>query len=166
MNSSSLILIYKSLIHPVILYCSSLWGFAAKCHLNRVFVLQKKIIRILGNFSYRQHSAPFFSENRLLTVRSCSIYMTLVFVFKFVYFQERQNWFRFYCNISYRTRSSHTRNLEIPFFRTNHSRQSILYIGPKNWNSLPTEIRSIEDFNNFKRNVKLFLLELQMSEWN
>ena len=44
--------------------------------------------------------------------------------------------------------------LFVPLIRSEHSRQSIDYVGPVQWNGLPTSFRTIDDFVELKKNLK------------
>ena len=59
-----LILIYKSLISPVFYYGLCLWG----CNTNRVFLLQKRILRIITGSYYIAHTEPIFKALKLLNI--------------------------------------------------------------------------------------------------
>ena len=66
--------VYLSLIQPYITYCIPLWGQnISSSALNRLFVLQKKCIRIVCGSSEKvngsfQHTKPMFFKLKLLTV--------------------------------------------------------------------------------------------------
>ena len=51
-----LLKIFQSLIYPYITYRLAAWGQAAKTHLNKILLLQKRALRII-NFSDRFHHA-------------------------------------------------------------------------------------------------------------
>ena len=66
--------VYLSLVQPYITYCLPLWGQnSSSCVLNRLFVLQKKCVRIICNSSSKingsfQHTKPMFFKLKLLTI--------------------------------------------------------------------------------------------------
>lgn len=53
------LLIYKSLLRPIITYGCTVWGAASKTQINKIQVLQNKILRIATN-------APWFIRNKHL----------------------------------------------------------------------------------------------------
>ena len=62
-------------------------------------------------------------------------------------------------NHSHRTRSVLNQNLNLPLFTLTKCQRSFLYNGIKIWNSLPLDIRTIDDdLNSFKRLLKNHLL--------
>ena len=65
--------VYLSLIQPYLTYCIQLWGQGSSSALNRLFVLQKKCIRIVCGSSEKvngsfQHTKPMFFKLKLLSV--------------------------------------------------------------------------------------------------
>ena len=46
----------------------------------------------------------------------------------------------------------------IPFARTNTRLSSIKYAGPRNWNAIPTSIRSLPLLHIFKRKLRTYII--------
>ena len=60
LNKKSLVGLYNSYIYPYLIYCVESWGNIAKCHLDPLlFILQKKIIRIITFSSYDKSAVSF-----------------------------------------------------------------------------------------------------------
>ena len=115
----------------------------------------------MSGASYDAHSLPLFIDNKLLTLKNCSVYTSMLFIFKCLMYHDNFTWFKFYENTRYDTRASSRLNLEIPRYRTSHSRQSIALAGPKIWNTIPLEIKSQDSYDSFKRSIKMYLLQQQ-----
>ena len=60
------ILSLNSYIYPYLTYCVEVWRSASKCHLNSLFLLQKKIIRIMTFSSFLAHTDPIFEDLAIL----------------------------------------------------------------------------------------------------
>ena len=58
--------VYFSLFYSFILYDSLAWQFTSKTNLNRVFILQKKCLRIITFSFYKDHSNPLFKDLKAL----------------------------------------------------------------------------------------------------
>ena len=54
--------LYYSLVYPYLIYCVSVWGSTYQSNLSRVFILQKKIIRIISKVSFDSHTDVLFKE--------------------------------------------------------------------------------------------------------
>ena len=81
-NTTTLLNLYNTLILPFISYCIHVWGAAAEIHLNKIHILQKKIIRIISGVRPRTHTKPFFDEFKVLTVHQLYNYYVGVFMYK------------------------------------------------------------------------------------
>jgi hypothetical protein len=58
--------LYYTFIYPYLLYCNLVWGGTFPGHLQPLFLLQKKIIRIVTNSDYLAHTDPLFRQTSIL----------------------------------------------------------------------------------------------------
>ena len=65
---SALLVLYSTLILPYLNYGILAWGNAAKSRLDKILLLQKKVLRIICNTSYRAHTDILFRQNRILKI--------------------------------------------------------------------------------------------------
>ena len=61
-------LLYYSLVYPYLTYCNLTWSPTYVTNLNRIFVIQKRIVSAITNAPYRAHSAPIFAQLKLLDI--------------------------------------------------------------------------------------------------
>ena len=61
-----LLSLYFSLVHSYLSYGTCVWGNANEIRLNKIRVLQKKVVRIIANVEYNVHSNPLFKELKIL----------------------------------------------------------------------------------------------------
>ena len=59
---TSLISLYYTFVYPHLLYCNLAWGNSAESHLNQLFVLQKKVIRIINKVPHNSHTNNLFKK--------------------------------------------------------------------------------------------------------
>lgn len=125
------LLIYHSLFASHLNYCLLVWGTTSATNINRLFLLQKKIIRSICNENFDSHTAPLFS--RLEVIKFPSLYnyqLSTMFV------KERNSIQRKICtlaNLRPNARHYGTRSPEIwhvPFARTNYGKQLICHTLP------------------------------------
>ena len=62
----ALLHIYYSYIYPHFIYWIKVWGNASHCHLHPIFLLQKKIIRIMTFSPYLAHTEALFINLEIL----------------------------------------------------------------------------------------------------
>ena len=63
---TSLRSLHYSLVYPYLTYCVSVWGSTYHSNLNRIIVLQKKIIRIISQVSFDAHTGLLFKKQEVL----------------------------------------------------------------------------------------------------
>ena len=65
-NHETLLSLYNTMILPFLSYCVHVWGAASAVHLERIYILQKKIVRIICGVAPRTHSRPLFDRLGIL----------------------------------------------------------------------------------------------------
>ena len=83
LNKKCLLSLYHSNIYHFLIYCIEIWGCAAPSHLNSLFLLQKKMIRIMTFAPYHAHTEPIFNSLELLPVEKIFIDRVSIVMFKF-----------------------------------------------------------------------------------
>ena len=68
-RASTLKSLYYALIFPYLNYCVVIWGAAYDNHLEPLFLLQKKAIRIINKAPYLAHTNPLFLSNKILKLK-------------------------------------------------------------------------------------------------
>ena len=161
LSSRTKLTLYYSLIYPYITYCNSTWSSTYVTNLNRIYCLQKRAVRAITNSDYRAHSAPLFSKLEILDIFQINTFQ----IAKFMYSYHKSLLPTLFSNLfnknsqihNYSTRKAN--NYHMHHCRTNLKKFTILYQGPKIWNSLPTKITSLSNFSNFKNELLQFLLK-------
>ena len=110
----------------------------------------KKIVRIIFKQPFRAHTNELFLNAKILKLFDVHLYFLCQFVFK------NGNLFSSNINLNYETRNSD--NLRPQFQRLGLTQKSIMYAAPKAWNSIPSDIRNLENFETFKKELKLFFI--------
>ena len=57
--SSTLLMLYRSLLSPYLLYGLTVWGQAPQTYLNQILVLQKRVLRLIYFAPYRSSAVLF-----------------------------------------------------------------------------------------------------------
>ena len=135
--SKSLLTLYYALIYPYLTYCNLIWASTYVINLERIYLLQNRAVQAISKADYKASSKPLFANLQILDV--FSIYSLQVSSFMYLYHNEALHIsftqiFQTGNQIhQYSTRYSdfyrpHTR-------RTNIKKFSILFQGPRIWNS-------------------------------
>jgi Reverse transcriptase (RNA-dependent DNA polymerase) len=70
----SLRTLYFALFHSHLLYCLPIYSCTTKKNLNKIIVMQKKIIRAISNVKYNAHTEPLFAQLNILPVEKLVTY--------------------------------------------------------------------------------------------
>ena len=153
--------LYYSIVYPHLTYCVEVWGNASKTHLDSLFMMQKKVLRVITSAGFRAHTDPIFADLQLLKLSEIYISYAMTFVFKFMKGMLPKvfnNFFQRNCEVSSRiTRNSH--KLYYPKFKTTLFKSSFKYQCVKEWNA---KIKYVDDkcsVHAFKKRIKNVLLE-------
>ena len=177
--------IYQSFVQSHINYCSLIWGFAAKSHIDALFSKQKQGIRAIMpgfvNYYFKegalpQHTKPFFSEHEILTVHGLIVYNSIILMHKVKNMPQlvpKNISQAFPADIPTKL-SDHTSACSwLQLYGKRHFQNSIFYKGPllsvyadkADVTTLPT----LFSINLFKTSAKKMLLTLQtdgdVNEW-
>ena len=153
--------VYFSLFYSFILYGSLAWQFTSKTNLNRVFILQKKCLRIITFSFYKDHSNPLFKDLKLLKLRD----VLESEIIKFFYKYSRNELPKSVCSIFNLVHEVHTRNtrnnLLIYISRMSTSRygnHSLRGDGASLWNKFFKDFFPSHDLTSFFK-LKSFLMK-------
>ena len=140
--------LYNSLVLPYFNYCITVWGGTFTTHLDRLWKLQKRCIRIVCGKPYLEHTTPLFHTIKILKLQDLYRYQLVLHFYKtktYVQLSRRHN---------YSTRN--IQNTILPYHRLTTTQHSVAFQGSISWNRLPVDIRSSSSFLSFKKAVKQF----------
>ena len=145
--------LYYSLVLPCIQYCILVSGSTYSSKLNRIALLQKRIVRIINKEKFDAHTDPIFKELKILKLDD--IY--LFHLGKFMYLFQNNLLPRPFGNLilrtnqvhNYNTRSSNQNLFYVPFCRTNLRQFCVHYQGPSFFNTLNSDIRNASSVSQF-----------------
>ena len=83
LNKSSLVNLYYSYVYPYLTYCIEVWGCAYPTHLQCLFLLQKKIIRIITFSHYLAHTEPLFMSLEILPLEKIFYHRCGLMMYKY-----------------------------------------------------------------------------------
>ena len=156
---STLNTLYVSLLEPYARYGIEVWGSAAVCHLNGIYLIQKAAVRAVHGLPYDAHTADCFKKSELLNIFQLYKCQTLHLVYKNVKKSCYSNLFPNLVSHSethfYPTRNS--AKFVLPYCKLSNTQRSISYRGPKFWNETPDCIKNSVSLSVFKREIKKYM---------
>ena len=154
-------MLYNSIIVPHLNYCNVIWGHTFKSYLEKLYLLQKRAIRIITKSDYRLPAGPLFVKLGVLPVYELIKFHTLLFMFKL----QNENFpsipsIKFIYNSDIHSYSTRQRNnLRLPRNRTTRACNSFYRVGIKEWNSLNIQIKDSSTVSRFKLLLKRSLVD-------
>lgn len=158
---SVLLCLYHSLIEPYLGYCNIVWGMNRSTSLDKLFISQKKIVRIITFSKLNTHTKPLFSRLSLLTIYQLNVFQVACFVYCCIHNLLPQQ----FCSMFQANNSIHyhnTRNsikLHSISCRLSLRLFTIRIYGVSIWNSLSDNVCNCVSLASFKRNLKSYLLQ-------
>ena len=157
-------LLYYGIFIPFISHGVHVWGLTYPTHLNKVFILQKKIIKCMTFNDIMVPSSPLFHELEFLNLNDINNLQTASFVYECINGLAPQYFENFFTSLSSKysigTRQSKKGNLFLERQNTvQYGVRSIQYAGAKLWNSIPCEFRLASSIKKFRSELKVYLIK-------
>lgn len=160
LSKDSLKTLYNSFILPSLIYCNIIWGGACYSTLHRLFMLQKKAVRIINHSKYRDSTGPIFKSLEIITLFDIHKLQIALFMYNaknkllpnqsvhFLTFSNAENRYVFrsksdFCILPYKTKARET---------------FVAVAGPRLWNLLPDKIKNVNSLILFKRELKSWFI--------
>ena len=143
-----LLMVFHALFQSHCNYAILTWGHTAQA--SRVFKLQRRAVRVVGGLLYRADVRETFMNLKILTLPSLFILSSLVYV------RNNLDRYSLCCDNHYHD-TRYKKNIHLDYMRLKKSRMSTTYFGPKFFNKLPENIRSLRG-KQFVGSVKKYLL--------
>ena len=142
LNKTALISLYYSLIYPYIIYCNEVWGLGYASHRMKLFILQKRAIRLICHASRDAPSNPLFKDLKILKINDINSHLITILMFKLQH-NELPLVFNdiFKCNSSVHSHDTRqSLELHIPLVTTNYTQMTVRYVGVILWNIMMRQI--------------------------
>lgn len=147
LDKKSLLSVYYALVYSNLSYNIIVWGQSVDT--NRIFILQKRILRIIFDMGYRESCRTMFRKEGILTLTSIYIFKLLIYI------HTNRNKLPI-SDHQYSTRKKG--DIYINKCNLTLYKKSPLYAGSYLYNKLPPNIKNFHNMNKFKAELKRFLI--------
>lgn len=137
---------YSLMSYGILFWCGS--------HSQEVFIIQKRVIRIIAGYGVLESCRGLFRRYNILTVYGVYLYESLCFVYK-----NKDTFREAMTNHQHNTR--HRNNFCYPLHTSNLLEKGCYYMCLKWYNLLPRHIKEINSLQHFKRKIKNILIQLE-----
>ena len=144
--------LYTSFFHSHLLYCTNIYSCTSQTNLNKIYMQQKKAIRIITNSSYTAHTGPLFTRLHILPLEQIITQARLTFMHSIYYEYAPHSFTNTWQTHSQRNPDINLRNatdFEITFPRIELYKRLPIYSLPHTWNSHDT-IRYYSNITTFR----------------
>ena len=144
--------LYFSFIYSRIAYGIEVYGNCSKHNLNKLQVLQNKIIKLLLSYEYRTDTNFIHKNLNIMKIHDIQIVNIINFVNNCLLGRNPppfDNYYRYH-NTPYNLREN---TLIAPRPRTAFGAQSLKILGAKLWNDTPNELKAHQYKLNFKKHI-------------
>ena len=152
--------LYQTLIQPHLDYGITFWGGAHNTNLNKLTVIQKKVIRNITNSKYNQHTDPLFKELKILKLKQLYTLQAAKLIYKATQGELPKPLVKLYkpnTEIHQHNTRQHN-NPHIRYRRTQRASNQINHKGPEIWSNLNNHLKSCTNTKTFTNSLKQFLL--------
>ena len=149
-----LIIMYNAHVLPHLQYCTPIWCNTYQTHLLPLIRLQKKIIRIVTNSTYYEHTHPLFKATNILKLFDINKLQIAIYMYKLLHSGNNTV---LHSQHSYPTRTRD--DLLSPLHNLTIFQHSLSFTGPKIWNLLPTELKHSYTLITFKKSYKKHIID-------
>ena len=143
----------SAIVQPHITYCIPIWGSTYPTHLQKVFLLQKKAIRIITNSHFLEHTQPLFKSVNILNLYDTIKLEIGCYMYKNINTHEYNR-----AQHNYNTRYRH--DVRTPAHHLSSFENSLSFNGPLIWNKIPQDIKNKPSVQSFRNSYKKYLLSV------
>lgn len=142
--------LYYSFFYPHINYGISVWGNTSNNNLNRIRVLQKRVLKSVYNVNLWSSSIPLYQKSKLLNITQLYRFACLIFIDKSIKNDPRSP---FELNTE-NTRTRSDFKLKVPLCNTAKKYTSIFFEGVKIFNEYYKNWWSLKTYPAIKNEIK------------
>jgi Reverse transcriptase (RNA-dependent DNA polymerase) len=149
--------VYNAFVHSHLNYLVGIWGNAYEKYLNKLKVMQNKVIKIMYNYPLRKHTVELYNETKKFNLNSMNFVALCTLIYRVVNNLIKNDFELIFNREFHRHNTRQAINLHIDFRRTNMGKMSILTKGVNYYNELPKNIKQSKSLFIFKKKLKEFV---------
>ena len=136
LHKPSLFTFWYSFDYPYLIYCNQVWGSNYPTVINKLVLIQKKLVRIITCSPYRTRTEPLMYANKMLSVSDINRYLTGTFMYQCIHKEAPEMVLNlFHTNSNFHDHDTrHSEDLHVPYGRIAVRKFSIKIHGANLWN--------------------------------
>ena len=165
LNTEILIILYKSLIHCHFLYCIQIYSSVSSNAMKKLFLQQKKAIRIVTNSRFNSHTVPLFKKYEILPIDEQAKHSKILFMYDYIHNKLpnsfHETWKRNHQRQQGIMQLRNANHFHIPFIRLETYMKFPIAEIPKLWNEIVIDKELDDNVSRklFSDEIKAFFLD-------
>jgi len=162
LNDKAMYTLYSSFVLPYFQYCCEIWGHGSASNCTKLFLLQKRAIRIISKSGYREHTTPLFYNFKCLKLHDLVHIKTATFMFNVLHLRAPSKITElFKTNNTLHDHNTRTKDaLHKQPCHGNLRSKAMSSIGVSIWNDLDDSLKSLLSLPLFKKTLKDCILTM------
>ena len=156
-NLDILSYLYYPLVYPYLIYGIVVWGHTYESTIKPLFILQKKLLRIMTFSDFNAHTNPIFLKFKILKIPELVFFYTALFMYDLHAGNLPSCFSSYFTQVNqkhnYNTRLASKSSFSVPKIRTNFGKFNIRYSRAKCWNSIDEALKKLKNKNKFKEGL-------------
>ena len=160
-NKKTRMLLYNSLVASRLGYATLCWSTASNKLLQKVRVLQNRIVRYVSFTKPRRRLMPVYKNHNILPLNKIVELKKSVFMFN-IHNNSLPEVYTSFCEpVSHRYPTSYasSSNYFLPRSDSNRAQSSIKFSGPRAWAKVPNDLKNISFRKTFTKKMKAHLVD-------
>ena len=151
-----LVNLYYALVYPFLIYGIPAWSNTYPSTIQPLFIIQKKVMRIITFSKFDASSSPLFRNLNIIKLHVLAKLHIAIFIYKFHNRLLPSVFDEFFTPVNkirkYNTRHASKMTFSLPNLRTNYSIFNIRFQGTKIWNCLDESTKHLS-LSQFKKKI-------------
>ena len=163
-NISLLISLNYLFAYPYFIHCNHVWGNTYPSNLERMVLMQIRLVRVITCSHYSTHTEPLMLANRLFTLQDINLYVIGISMYNYVTRKLThifENYFRQNKDV-HELKNHQANDFPVPFSRLQLRRFSIKIRASEVLNIFPTYIKISTSVMNFKKKLRKGLIDIHL----
>ena len=156
-NAQTLVQLCYAIVYPFLTYGCMVWGSTYYSNIKPLENVQKRTIRIITFAKFDARSTPLFEKLKMIKLHDIILLYTACFMYQCSNCNLQSAFDSFFTAINtrhnYSTRFASRSTFAFPKIRTNYGKFNIRYFGPKIWNEIEEQLKTLS-FCCFRRELK------------
>jgi hypothetical protein len=138
LTKNALRMLYFATVHSHLMYCPIITGICSKTNINKLFLLQKKAVRIITGSKFNEHTPPLFYEQSIMPLDMIIKQAKLKFMHSVKFNYCPKSFVHVFVENREEDRNYDLRNRQdflVPRARIEHFKRMPIYTLPDEWNN-------------------------------